>query len=403
MPRSSRPIPVRGLVALAFAGAAAPATRAQERIVFSLSSSASTPFGTLNDTELAQFDPSTGVLTPWLRDATAAFYTGDLDGDGKTDVWKDVDALGIVMAGPDRVGEVYLSFNTGFGSILDGDIVRLAPDGTLEVVYPEAQIASAFGCTDGNIDVDALHVFADGSMLLSFAEDEASSLFSTDTANVITDGSVLHWDPAQGVAGVTYTEGQIDQFVSNALGVATKTGDTLSIAVDSNGVFCFSVQSPTSNDATVFTDAAGGSIKMSESSLGLASTAEIDALDFMPASADFLTSHAPVRSVGSAQQLVIDVDGAANRDFVVLLALGRGDTSQFPLPGFKGLALPVTDPLLLISLSGVSYLFGKTDAAGHGSITLPNAPQGLVLTLFAQPFDLDEAVLGTPLAAELTG
>jgi len=403
MPRSFRPFP-RGLAALALAGvSAAPPAQAQDRVVFSLTSAATTPFGTLQDTELGQFDPATGVVAPWLREATAAFYTGDVDGDSKSDVWKDVDALAVVMGGPRRVRDVYVSFTTGVGAFLDGDVVRLAPDGTLAVAWSEAQIVAAFGCTDGGVDLDALHVYADGSMLLSFADDEASSIFSTDAANVITDGSVLFWDPIQGAEAVIYTEGAVDQMITTALGKATTAGDTLSVAVDATGAICFTVQSPSADDATVFSDAGGGSVVMKESALALASTVEIDALDFMPASADFLVSHAPLRVVDSTQQLVVEVWGAPVHDFVVLLGLGRGDASQFPLPGFQGLALPINDPLLLISLSGVPYLFGQTDASGHGSITLPNAPTGLVITLFAQPFDLDAAVLGTPLAAELTG
>jgi hypothetical protein len=324
-----------------------------------------------------------------------------VNGDGQSDVWKDVDALAVVMASPRRVRDVYVSFTTTVGPFLDGDIVRLAPDGTLEVAWSEAQIVSAFGCTDGNVDLDALHVYADGSMLLSFADDEASSVLSTDTPNVITDGSVLLWDPIQGVEAVVYTEGEVDQMITTALGKATTAGDTLSLAVDSGGAICFTVQSPSADDATVFRRRRR--IGRDE---GVAS-ARVDGgdrrADFMPASADFVVSHAPLRVVDATQQLVVEVWGAAVHGFVVLLGLGRGDASQFPLPGFQGLALPINDPLLLISLGGVPYLFGQTDASGHGSITLPNAPTGLVITLFAQPFDLDAAVLGTPLAAELTG
>ncbi len=402
MSRSFRPFPPRGLVALALAGLSAPAATAQDRVVFSLSSSASTPFGTLQDTELAQFDPVTGALAPWLREATAAFYSGDVDGDGKSDVWKDVDALGVLTNGSNRVTDVFLSFSTTFGPFLDGDIVRLSPDGTIGVAYSEAQVATAFGCTDGNVDVDALHVYPDGTMLISFAEDEASSLLSTDSPNVITDGSVLFWNPAQSLVTVVYTESAIDAMVSNALGKATKSGDTLSLAVDSGGAICFTVQSPTSDDATIFSDAGGGSIVMKESALGLASTAEIDALDFVPSSVHFLTSHAPVRLVDSSTQLVVEVRGAPSHDFVVLLAVGRGDSSRFPLHGFEGFALPITDPLLPISL-GSNWLYGQTDPSGFGSITFPLAPVGLVLTLFAQPFDITDVTLGTPLAAELIG
>jgi hypothetical protein len=381
----------------------AAAAHAQDRVVFSVTTSVNAPFGTLNNTELAQYDPATGLVTPWLRDATATYYTGDLNGDGLGDVWKNVDAFSVTMAAPDRIGEIYLSFSASFGGFLDGDILKLGSDGKLAVAWSEAQIVAAFGCTDGNVDVDALKVLPDGTVMLSFADNEASSILSTDQTGVITDGSVVSWDPATGIVQVVFTEANVDAMVSHALGKATATGDTKSISVDSSGNRVFTVQSPSSDDATIFSEANSGSIYLAESALGLPSTAEIDAFDFVPATCDFLVSHPASIAVPSIQALNVDFDGPPNRFFVLLLGLARGDTGAFPLPGFKGLALPVTDPLFLLSLGAVPFLFGSTDPSGHGVVYFPNAPAGLVLTIYGQPFDLSEGVLGTPIEVDFTG
>jgi hypothetical protein len=388
--------------ALALLACAAPAL-AQDRVVFSVTTAVSAPFGTLNNTELAQYDPATGRVTPWLRDATATYYVGDLNGDGLGEVWRNVDALSVTMAAPDRVGAVHLSFSASFGSLLDGDVVLLGADGTLAVAWSEAQLVAAFGCTDGNVDVDALKVLPDGTLMVSFADNEASSILSTDQANVITDGSVVSWNPATGSVSVILTEGNVDALVSHALGKATATGDTKSITVDSTGELVFTVQSPSSDDATLFSAANNGSVYLAESALGLPSTAEIDAFDFVPATCDFLVSHASSTAIPSTAALSVDFDGAPNRSFVLLLGLARGDSDAFPVPGFKGLALPVNDPLFLLSLGAVPFLFGTTDASGHGAVDFPNAPAGLVLTVFGQPFDLSEGVLGTPIEVDFTG
>lgn len=378
------------------------AATAQEAPIFSLSGAATAPWGTLADTELARFDPGFGQCVPWLSIASGAFYGGDVNGDGATDDWKDVDAVWIGQSG-DRVTDVYVSFNTTHGPWLDGDVARLAEDGTLALVYSEAQLITAFGLTDGQMDLDGLHVAVDGRFFVSFNDDEASTLLSTDSTGVITDGSIVIWDPARASVSVALTEGQVDALVSNALGKSQKTIDTLGVAMDSNGVLCFSVQSPSSDDATTFRDANGGEIVLAESALGLTGSPEIDALEVVSAPASFLATRVTPRLVAGNVQAQVDLDGPPNHLLIVTLSLTRGDARRFPGDGFFGLLLDPADPLFSASLADLPWTFAATDAVGRATIWFDPAPSGIVITVYAQAYDFDGHAWGTPIAVELTG
>lgn len=386
--------------ALAIGGSALPA-QGQDSAIYSLSGSSSGSFGSVADTEIVEFDAASQLTRPWLMAAASAFYAGDVDGDGASDEWTDVDALWVAEE-PDRVSEVWVSFETSFGPFLDGDIVRLTAAGGLEIVHSEAALLAAFGMS-GGMDLDALHVGPDGRIYSSFADDEASTLLSTDAPGVVTDGSIVWWDPASQAVGVELREADVDALVSNALGSAVATIDTFGVAMDRNGVISFCVQSPSSDDATVFSSANSGEIVVAESSLGLSGSIEMDALQLTPAPAGFLAARATPRVVPAGQFSTIDLDGPApNSRAILLLALARGDADAFPFDGFRGLALDPTDPLFLISL-GLPWTYVVTDASGHASLDLPVAPPGIALTLIAQPYDLDQHAFGTPIAVEIEG
>lgn len=397
-----RPLPMRLPLRIAFAlAASAGVAAAQESVIFSLSSSGTAGFGPLADTEIAIWEPSTGATRPWLMTPTSAFFGGDVDGDGKSDEWKDVDALYVHQQG-NRVDEVLVSFNTSFGAFADGDVVRLAPDGTLAAAYTEAQLVAAFGLANG-MDLDGLHVGPDGRIYVSFADDEPSSLLSTDLSGVITDGSIVWWDTVNQVVGIEITEGQVDSLVSHALGKPATTTDTLGIAMDRNGVISFSVQSPSGDDASVFSEANGGEYVRREADLGLTGSPEIDALDLQTAPIAFLTARVPLRVIPANTVATVDVDGPAPlHTFALLLDFQRGDTSRFPLNGLGGLALDPSDPMFVIALAGMPWIWGFTDAAGHGTIVFP-APVGITVTVLGQPYDFDARVCGTPIALEFEG
>ncbi|MBM4016149.1 MAG: hypothetical protein FJ293_14465 [Planctomycetes bacterium] len=393
---------LRGAGAAAMAALFAGGAAAQEAPLFSLTASATAPWGTLADTELARFDPVLGRCVPWLSIATGAFYGGDVTGDGATDDWKDVDAIWIGRQ-IDRITDVYISFNTTHGPWLDGDLLRLAEDGTLQRIHSEAALIAAFGLTDGQVDVDGLHIAIDGRILLSFGDDEASTMLSTDHPGVITDGSIVVFDPARATVSVVLTEGEVDARVSNALGKTTKAVDTLGIAMDAAGVLCFSVQSPSSDDATTFRDRNGGEVLLAESALQLAGTPEFDALEVVDGSAPFLAARVTPRLVAANVQAQFDVEGPANHLLLVTLSFARGSALAFPEDGFFGLLLEPADPLFAASLADLPWSYAATDASGRATVLFDPAPAGIVVTIFAQAYDFDGNAFGTPVAIELTG
>lgn len=387
------------LAAFLFAGAAA---QAQEDAFLSFSSAVTAPWGTLFDTEIVRWDAAGARVRPWLSAASGAFFLGDADGDGDTDEWKDVDALHVTMTSV-RVAELVVSFNSTTGPWLDGDLVRVRSDGTLEAFVSEAQLVAALGLSDGQVDVDGLHVDVNGRIYLSFADDEASSLLSTDAANVVTDGSIVSLDAHLQNAQVELTEAQADAMVTAALGATTKAGDVTGIAMDAQGVLAFSVQSPSADDASVFRVSNGGERILAESALGLTGTVEIDALELQAAPAPFLAGRATPRVVAGGQQLALEVEGEPGHSFVALLSLGRIDAAAVPGGGFVGLFLDPGDPLFAASLRDFAFTAGTTDAAGRASLLFDAAPPGVAVTLWIQLYDFDGRTFGMPMAIELTG
>ena len=177
----------------------------------------------------------------------------------------------------------------------------------------------------------------------------------------------------------------------------------MSLAAASNGAICFTVQSPSSDDASVFSEVNGGTLLIREADLGFTNAVEADGLDLHVAAPSFLAAHAATRSIQANGVLTVDLYGRPASDrFVLLLGLQRGDADTFPFAGFRGLALAPADPLFTLALS-FPWLYGATDASGHGSVVFPPAPPGIVLTLFAQAYDLDTHTIGTPIAVEFEG
>jgi hypothetical protein len=279
----------------------------------------------------------------------------------------------------------------------------LSSAGSLQTLHLEADLVAHFGILDGNADVDALHLDAGGRLWLSFAETEDSSVLSTDSPSLITDGSILFFDPATQSVGVAYTEAEVDQMVSTALGSSSTILDVFGLSQNAQGELYFCVQSPSAHDASIFSEVGGGTLVMAESGFGFSNAIELNAVDVRQTTPSHLVASVSPYQIPAGTVAQIDLyGGAVLQDFVLLLSWSKGDRDLFPGPGFGGLALSVSDPLLLISLS-VSWLRGTTDAGGQASISLPPAPLGVATLLYGQPYDLTGRTFGTPFAIELQG
>ena len=327
---------------------AAPALTAQSFDVL-LSTSADAQLGSpagdwpVGDQELFTHGADGVSRVTWPSETLAAL-AGDPGGTGLHHVFGDVDAVhdqGLIPA--DR--GLYVSLVTNEGGFLDGDVLRVQPSGFV-VFLAEAAFMDATGATDGNVDVDAFHREPDGRVIFSFAEDEASSLLSGDDPGVIADGDVLTWMPSLGTADILYTESAIDGLVSQALGVATVTGEVKGLARDPvSNALLFTVQSPSAHDASLFSDEGGGQLVPghTEADMGFGGAAELDALSVSPTSWPSLTVSDGLPAAGDT--LHADLRGTNPGDaYVLLMAL---DIGPVLIPAFGWGGLMLTDDLLL--------------------------------------------------------
>ena len=142
----------------------------------------------------------------------------------------------------------------------------------------------AIGSTDGNVDVDAFTLTDQGVIYFSLADTESSSTLSGSQAGVVMDGAILRSD-GQGNVSILYTEDDVDALLANALGGSPSAVDVQGLAWDAaQQRLLFTVQSPTSHDASVFTDQGGGALipGYEEADLGFSGGIEMDALTLLP-------------------------------------------------------------------------------------------------------------------------
>lgn len=336
-------------------------------VVMSLSGNGSLPDGTtVEDEELLRVDAS-GMPRRFLNDQTLAFYLGDGDGDGVLDEPNDIDALEIITTGPGEpvAAGIYFSLVSDQFGYRDGDILRFDPSGTqgpIETAFDEAGLAAALGIDDGNLDVDALTFSADGSLLFSVAEDETTG----GGVGLISDEDVLILPPGSSTASILVSAVQVEQWVRTALGLAVVIGDLKSLC-EHDGHLLFTVQAPSSDDATVFSSEGMGTIYsgMSESLLGFTNAVEADALALYDGEAfPDIDLDAATGREGDLRQLAIS-GLTPSQPFLLLAshtAMPAGSGLLFD--GFGVLAMDPTDPLYIAGLLSPAQRIGVSDANG---------------------------------------
>lgn len=358
------------------AGAAPAKAQAQSpSVLVSLSADDAVPTGAVRDQDLVFHAPGTPAHVAWPSE-TLALYAGDQNGaNALHTVFTDIDAIATrPSGGPTAAGWLLISISSDEAGFKDGDVLAIGASG-FEVFIPEADFVAATGAVDGNVDIDALQFDADGTMLISFADNETSSLLSGDTPGLIKDGDVMRWVPASGPATMLINETEVNGLVSHALGVTTTTGDTMSLAREPlTGAILFTVQSPTANDASVFSTINGGSLVpgQAESDFGFTTSPEVDALDVPLWTFPALTVSTPTPAAGATVVFQI-AGGQPNKPYVTLASFTMA-SSPSPSLGGWGASVLAHDAVLTATLYSTPALMMVPDALGHASLSVSVPP-----------------------------
>ncbi len=394
-----------GWLALALiSGVASPGAAAQGfEVLVSLSADDTLPGGPVRDQDLVAHAPGVVAHVAWPSE-TLSLLAGD-GGSGAWPVFGDVDAVHDAGGATADQG-LYISLSADEAGHLDGDVLRCGPGG-LSVFRAESEFIAASGATDGNVDVDAFQLDADGTVLFSFGDNEASAFLSGDDPGTVKDGDVLLWLPGSPTAQVLMTEAQVNGMVTLALGSTStvSTTDTLSLARDpQSGALLFSVASPTANDATVFSTALGGSVLEghAEGDFGFTTAPELDALSVAGSHFVALTTSAGKPPAGGSVTLGLTAAGPGVPHFV-LAALGSAPAKP-ALSGWGGFVL-AQDALLAASWGQTTVLLIVPDAAGAGGLSsdIPAGmpPVDVLVQVVAPPWAGQPAAGSNPLLLEL--
>jgi len=378
------PTVVPALLALTFCTAPAEVDVSYD-ILFSITSNATLAGQSIEDEEVLLHRTGASSRLAWPGETFSALM-GDPGGTGLHHLFGDIDAIHDPgLGGPG--GEFLFSLSVNEQGFLDGDVLGVT-DGGYEIVISEADFIGAAGVDDGNLDIDAIHRYGDGSLLFSFAEDESSNLLSGDTVGVVADGDILLWPAGTSFAQLIFTESQVNSMVANALGSSASTGDTKGLAVDPlTEDILFTVQSPSDHDGSVFS-AGGGGVLVSgheESGLGFDGAIELDALTVALTTWATLEVSDSRPSPGSSVVMSVNGDqpGAA---YVVVWSLSM-DVVWAWLPGWGGVTL-TQDVLFTTSLDQAPGLTIVADGLGYGTLSIPVPAVVPALDVYMQAFDL---------------
>ena len=165
-------------------------------------------------------------------------------------------------------------------SFSDGDILQCSPSGGFQVLFHEADLWQLLNPTSGSLDLDALCFENDQSMLISLKD----NLYGTILGD-LSDGDILRWNVGLSTVEVYATEAQVQAWVDHATGGAPSIGDLKSLALlPQSRELVFTIQAPTSADATVYGEGQGGRVLpgWEEADWQFQTSTELDALCFPP-------------------------------------------------------------------------------------------------------------------------
>lgn len=349
---------------------AAPMAAQELDLLMSLTSDGAVMGQPVADQELLFHAPGGLAHVAWASQ-TLGLLAGQ-DSTGLHLEFGDIDAVHDAGGGSTAATGLYISLVSDEHGFEDGDVIEVKTGG-FEVFLPESFFVDGVGAVDGNLDVDAFALCADGSLLFSLAEDEDSLFLDGDDPGVVRDGAVLHWPVGAPQALILHAESELDAFVSQALGAQVSIGDTKGLAEDpSTGSLLFTVQSPSSDDASVFSTFMGGSLVPghTEMDFGFDGAAEADAITVA-------TRRFPGITVSDGKPsgndvVTVTLRGAEPGKPHVVLAALSSTTPGYPLGGWGALVL-ANDALLGGTLATAPDLMIVPDGLGAGflSVALP--------------------------------
>lgn len=206
---------------------------------------------------------------------------GDLDANGVADAPAGIDALDLIApphGAPATVFDLQFSMDRDAYGFRDGDILGIGPDAQPFLVLSEDALVQALNLVDGGLDLDAMCWQEDGELWFSLRDDESSHALGA-----LEDGAILAYDPHDGSGRVVATEGEVQAWVDHARGGTAAIGDLKALARHPVlGYLLFTVQSPSPDDAAVFTNEDGGrrAVGWGEGCWGFQVATELDALCF---------------------------------------------------------------------------------------------------------------------------
>lgn len=332
-------------------------------------------------------------------------FIGDMDADGLFDYPAGIDALSLNTDGlidAPTLMDVWFSSDRDFLGFKDGDILKISPLGGVEVVYTEDALDALLLPSSGTIDIDALTILGPNTLRLSFANNLTGTILGD-----ILDGAILEWNPSANTISLIATEAEVQQWVDSAVSGASAIGDLKSLSMlPGSTTMAFTVQAPTSQDASVYSNDAGGSIVpgWGEDDWGFQQSSELDALCFIPSSFE--------------QPVVLSTDVAyVNQGEAVKFRMRHAEPghqlagiagSAFHLqPHWRGLSgIAVVDPMFGPSRSWPAAqqvdIYADSSGAAQYVAVMPTLPVGVTsLTIWMQAMDLDKQSWSSPIVLRL--
>lgn len=322
----------------------------------------------VSDVALLRFAEGEAGARLYLGDGGWQALLGDADGDLVFDLPDGVDALAAIgqdPAQPASVLDLWFSTDGDGPTWNDGDVLRIGVGGAVMVVHTEDEFRTALGTTSA-LDLDALERDASGRIWFSLRDGVASSAFGA-----LEDGDVLVYDPTSGQAWRHATESEVQAWVDFAAPGLGAIGDLKSLAFDpATSDLLFTIQSPTAEDASVFSTAGGGSrlSGFDEASWAFTTSTELDALTFPRGALPEPPQLAADRTIaGQGENFTLQVQRASPNALLYGLAGLRRPAPALTRGGFQVAALDPSGPVRRWGSVSIPW---TADAQGRASITL---------------------------------